>query len=253
VSAGYVPVLGVALEHGPAVAFAAAFALMPGGFLVLARLLEGRWLRPGEEFTAVVYGDPLLAVAAGLGTWLLGGQSPRGLAAAPFGLATAGCWLAFGLAQWRSEVRRGFYTRAQAAAPTKIWHQLVVYPVLGYWLWTAGIGGLTARVTGGGPAGAGAGVGAGVGAGGGSAGWPPAARVAVGVIMVGCVLGWVAANGYDRLHPRLGHPPYDWRRLRQAARPWAPASVSLRAYLDQRAAPAGRLEPESAGRGAPDS
>ena len=26
--------------------------------------------------------------------------------------------------------------------PTKIWHQLVVYPVLGYWVWTADMGGL---------------------------------------------------------------------------------------------------------------
>ena len=52
--------------------------------------------------------------------------------------------LLFGLAQWRDELRKGYYTPAQAVAPTKIWHQVVVYPVLGYWLWTAVIGGLSA-------------------------------------------------------------------------------------------------------------
>jgi hypothetical protein len=27
---------------------------------------------------------------------------------------------------------------------------------------------------------------------------------------------WAAANVYDRRHPKLGHPPFDWRQLR----PW---------------------------------
>ena len=65
------------------------------------------------------------------------------------GVATVVIMLAFGLAQWRNELRRDYYTRAQAAAPTKIWHQLVIYPALGYWLWTAGLGGLSAGRRGG--------------------------------------------------------------------------------------------------------
>jgi len=88
--------------------------------------------------------------------------------------------LAFGLVQWRDELRRRYYTRAQAVAPTKIWHQVVVYPVLGYWLWTAGIGGLSA------PRGA--------------AAW---AGKALLVVLTGI---WVAANVYDRRHPKLRPP-----------------------------------------------
>src|SRR5512142_863523 len=54
----------------------------------------------------------------------------RGLRPAA-GVAAVLLMLAFGLAQWRDELRRGYYTGAQAAAPTKIWHQVVVYPVMG--------------------------------------------------------------------------------------------------------------------------
>ena len=64
--------LGAALKHGPSIAGACAFALTPGSLIVIARVLERRWLVPGEQFTAVTYGDPLLAVAVGVGTWLSG-------------------------------------------------------------------------------------------------------------------------------------------------------------------------------------
>ena len=70
VSTGYLPVLGVALRHGPWVAGLCVFAVTPGALIVIALVLERRWLVPGEQFAAVAYGDPLLAVAAGLGTWL---------------------------------------------------------------------------------------------------------------------------------------------------------------------------------------
>src|SRR6202000_2075663 len=94
-------------------------------------------------FAAVVYGDPLLAVAAGLGTWLAGPDPPHRPAGASAGVTAVALGFLFGLAQWRDERRRVYYTPAQAVAPTKIWHQVVVYPVLGYWLWTAGIGGVS--------------------------------------------------------------------------------------------------------------
>ena len=109
--------------------------------------------------------------------------------------------LLFGLVQWRDELRRGYYTRAQAVAPTKIWHQVVVYPVLGYWLWTAGIGGLSAP--------------------GGAATW---AGKALLLVLTGI---WAGANVYDRRHPKLGHPPFDWRRVRPLPRPWAAESQTL--------------------------
>ena len=152
-STGYLPVLGAALRHGPWIAALCVFAVASGSLIVIARVLERRWLVPREQFAAVTYGDPLLAMAAGLGVWLAGARTPHGLTGLAAGVATVVIMLAFGLAQWRDELRRDYYTRAQAAAPTKIWHQLVIYPVLGYWLWTAGVGGLSAA--GGGPRGPG--------------------------------------------------------------------------------------------------
>ena len=190
-STGYLPVLGAALRHGPWVAGLCAFAVTPGALIVIALVLERRWLVPGEQFAAVAYGDPLLAVAAGLGTWLAGPRPPHGLTGPAAGVTAVVLGLLFGLAQWRDELRRGYYTPAQAVAPTKIWHQVVVYPVLGYWLWTAGIGGLSA---------------------------PGGAAVWAGKALLLALTGiWVATNVYDRRHPKLGHPPFDWRRAAAAA------------------------------------
>ena len=203
-TAGYLPVLGAALRHGPWVAAGASLAVTPAGFAVVAAALERRLLRPRREFLALSLGDPLLAVSVALGVWLAGGRVPSGPAALPFGLACLGGCLGFGLMQWRAELRNGFYTRAQAVSPTKIWHQLVVYPVLGYWLWTGDLGGLLAP-------------------------GPGLAKAAI----VGCVAAWLLANAYDRLHPKLGHPPYDWSRLRPQRPPWPAQSASLRAYLSQ--------------------
>jgi len=199
----YLPVLGDALRHGPWLAGLCSFAVTPGALIVIALVLERRWLRPREQFTAVTYGDPLLAVAVGVGVWLTGAQVPHGLTGPAAGVAAALLALAFGLAQWRDELRRRYYTRAQAAAPTKIWHQVVVYPVMGYWLWTAAIGGLSAP--------------------GGAAAW--AGKILL-VVLTGT---WAATNVYDRRHPKLGHPPFDWRRIRPQDRPWPAESRTLQA------------------------
>jgi hypothetical protein len=199
----YLPILGDALRHGPWLAGLCAFAVTPGALIVIARGLERRWMRPHEQFAAVTYGDPLLAVAVGVGVWLTGSQVPHGLTGPAAGVVAMLLTLAFGLAQWHDELRRGYYTRAQGAAPTKIWHQLVVYPVMGYWLWTATIGGLSAA--------------------GGAAAW------AGKVLLVALIGAWAATNVYDRRHPKLGHPPFDWRRARPAERPWAAESQTLQA------------------------
>ena len=216
-STGYLPVLGAALRHGPWIAGLCAFAVTPGILVVIARVLERRWLVPREQFAAVTYGDPLLAVAIGLGIWLAGRRTPHGLTGPAAGAAVVVIMLLFGLAQWGDELRRGYYTRAQAAAPTKIWHQIVVYPVLGYWLWTAGVGGLSAA---GGTAGAD-----------GTTGW---AGKALLLTLIGI---WAATNVYDRRHPKLGHPPFDWHRGRPQPRPWAAESQTLQA-AGSRALPA---------------
>jgi hypothetical protein len=150
-----------------------------------------------------------------LGVWLTGSHPPHGLTGPPAGGLTIVIGVLFGLTQWRGELRRGYYTRAQAVAPTKIWHQLVVYPVMGYWLWTA-----CARVLF--TAGSGTGWGAG-----GAAGWAGRALL---VALVGL---WGAANAYDRGHPKLGHPPFDWRHGRPYARPWPAESQTLQAARAQ--------------------
>jgi hypothetical protein len=198
---GYLPVLGAALQHGPWIAGVCAFALTPFSLIIIARLLERRWLMPCEQFTAVTYGDPLLAVAVGVGTWLSGPRLPSGLTDPRAGLATLAGWLAFGLAQWRGELRRGYYTWAQAAAPTKLWHQFVIYPVMGYWVWTASIDGLLS-----------------------ADGIAGSARKALLLALVGA---WAATNIYDRSHPKLGHPPFDWRHGRPYPRPWSAGSKTL--------------------------
>ena len=194
-STGYLPVLGAALRHGPWVAGLCVFAVTPGALVVIALVLERRWLVPGEQFAAVAYGDPLLA------------GELHGLTGPAAGIAAVVLTLLFGLAQWRDELLRGYYTPAQAVAPTKIWHQVVVYPVLGYWLWTAVIGGLSAP--------------------GGATAWTGKALL---VALTGI---WTATNVYDRRHPKLGHPPFDWRRVRPRPRPWVAESQTLLAARER--------------------
>ena len=86
---GYVPGLGDALRHGPWLAGLCSFAVTPGALIVIARVLERRWLRPHEQFAAVTYGDPLLAVALGVGVWLTGARVPHGLTGPAAGVAAA--------------------------------------------------------------------------------------------------------------------------------------------------------------------
>jgi hypothetical protein len=192
--------LEAALRHGPWIAALASLAVTPVGYALVALVLERRILRPASEFVSVSCGDPLLAVAIALGVWLLHSRPPAGIASPAVGAANLAIWLGFGLWQWRDEIRKGFYTRDQAVAPTKIWHQLVVYPVFGYWIWVACVGGLLA----------------------------PADDRAAKAGIVACIAAWIWTVFYDRRHPRLGHPPYDWRRLRPRPKPWPPQSTSLR-------------------------
>ncbi|MFC8285974.1 hypothetical protein [Streptomyces cyaneofuscatus] len=202
----WLPLLGAPLDAGPLATFVVAFAVSPGIPALLALVMERRLLRGRREFVAFFYGDPLLALAAAAGVALCGSVPGSAVAVVVSGwvpLLAVGCWLGFGVWQWWAELDAGLYTREQAWAPTKIWHQVVVYPVLGY-LVTASV----------------------------AAGFAASADVAgstVKVFMGGCVAAWIVANVYDRRHPKLGHPPYDWRRLRPQPAPWGRGSASLRA------------------------
>lgn len=197
--------LQAVLSHGPWIAALASLTVTPVGYAVVALVLERRVLRPRSEFAALSCGDPLLALAIALGVWLPRGQIRVGIASPPLGMVSLVSWLGFGLWQWRAETRNGYYTRDQALAPTKIWHQIVVYPVLGYWTWAACVGGLLAP-----------------------AGTTVAVAVAAKAGIAACIAAWVLTIFYDRRHPKLGHPPYDWRTLRPRPKPWPPQSTSLR-------------------------
>ncbi|MEU9096545.1 hypothetical protein [Streptomyces sp. NPDC048361] len=184
-----------ALEHGPAWALLASFAVSPGVPALLALVLERRLLRPRHEFTAFLYGDPALAVSCAAGVLLAGSPGASVPVAGWPAVAMMVLPPAFGVWQARSELRAGLYTWAQLLSPTKLWHQVVVYPLMTYLVGGALLRGLTSGI--GGPAGP--------------------ARWAVLAVMAGGFLFWMAANVHDRRRPRVGHPPYDWRRLRPLA------------------------------------
>lgn len=59
-------------------------------------------------------------------------------------------------------------------------------------------------------------------------GHPAAPRVLGKTAICVAVTTWGLANVYDRLHPKLGHPPYSWRQLRPVAEPWPMNSETLR-------------------------
>jgi hypothetical protein len=209
------------------VAVLAALAVSPGAHIVIACVLERRRLHLNREFAALAVGDPLLALAVGVGVAL----SPHCVSAPVQRLVLgtgagliAGGWLCFGLWQWWDELRRGYYSRAQGCAPTKIWHQLAVYPLLGSLGCCAALSGLAAPL-----------------------GNSALLRGFGKAVIVLLVLGWVWANLYDRQHPKLGHPPYTWRRLRTVPEPWAADSVTLQSHRDlrraQRAPKAGSSRP----------
>jgi hypothetical protein len=199
-----------ALAHGPVVAAVAALAVSPGAHILIAGVLERRRLRANREFAAVAIGDPLLALAVGVGV----AESPHGVSApvqtvvlGTGAALIAGGWICFGLWQWWDELRRGYYSRAQSWAPTKIWHQLGVYPLLGSLACCAGLSGLAAPL--------------------GNSALLRASGKAVIALMI---LGWAGTNLYDRRHAKLGHPPYSWRHLRPAPEPWPADSVTLQAH-----------------------
>ncbi|MFE0465513.1 hypothetical protein ACFW1A_40325 [Kitasatospora sp. NPDC058965] len=201
----WLPLLGAPLAAGPVATFSAAFLLSPGIPAAVALLGERRVLKPRHEFRALVYGDPLLAVAAACGVAQCRSVPPssvRSWVRGPLAVAASAAWLGFGLWQWRAEVRCGRFNRAQALAPTKIYHQLGVYPMLGYLAGSAVLAGLACP--------------------------QPRHGRAGKALIAACVGSWAVANVIDRRHLKLGHPPYDWRRLRPVEQPWPIESDTLR-------------------------
>lgn len=182
------PVLGAPLHWHPALLALTAITVSPGVHLLASPLLEGRKVTWRDDYAAVLVGDPLLALAAGLGANMAQPGGPRGWPASWI----AGCvWLAggwtFGLWQSRREFLAGRYTRGQILSPTKLWHQFIVYPLLGYWVTAAELSGLGAADT-------------------------PAHRLQAATV-VACTATWAVLAWHAIRHPKTGHGIFDRTRL----------------------------------------
>lgn len=188
------------LSHGALITLLACLAVATGAMLLLGLVLERRWLRPKEMPLAFTLGDPALAIGIASGIWIMASQRPCGVIGPVGQIADSASWLLFGLWQWKAEVTARIYTRRQALSPTKIWHQLVIYPTMGTWSFVAVIGGVT------------------------RAGKYPLAAA----LMTACLAVWAGTLVHNIRQPRLGHPPYDWAHLRPPPPPWGEDSSTLR-------------------------
>jgi len=185
------PILGAPLHWHPALLALTAFAVSPGLHLLASPLLEGRKVTWHDDYPAVLIGDPLLALAAGLAASISQPGGPHGWPASWI----AGCaWLAggwaFGSWQSRHELATGRYTLGQILSPTKLWHQFIVYPVLGYWVTAAECSGLSAAGT-------------------------PAHRLQTAAI-IACTATWAILAWNALRHPKPGHGTLNPARLRKA-------------------------------------
>jgi hypothetical protein len=190
------PFLGAPLHWPPVLLALTALIIAPGVHLLLSPLLEGRKVTWRDDYAAVLVGDPLLAVAAGFAANLCRPAGPHGFPAS----WAAGCaWIAggwaFGLWQSRHELSTGRYSRAQTLSPTKLWHQFVVYPVLGYWVtateWSAY-----------------------------GATWadPTTSRIIQVALVIAATGTWVVLAADAIRRPKLGHGTLDRARLRRITR-----------------------------------
>ncbi|HAM21301.1 MAG TPA: hypothetical protein DCQ04_03335 [Actinobacteria bacterium] len=142
-----------------------------------------------DDYPALLFGDPLLALASGVASWMAR-DSPVMRSTFRWARVAVPTGLLFGAWQVRHEVGEGRYTNAQASSPTKLWHQYVVYPVLGTIVPRAAIRGLSrARHH---PVGA--------------------------VVVVSATLAWSALVAESLVHDREGHGTFDWSSNRTSRR-----------------------------------
>lgn len=193
--------IGIPIAHGAFVALVAGLVVANGAMIALGIIAERRWLRPRDMAIAFTIGDPVLVAGMAVGVSLAEKSQPCGISGPAGQLTLVVLWLGFGLWQWRYEVRQGIYTWAQAVSPTKIWHQLVIYPCLGTWTFVAVINGL-----------------------------PQASHYPLSAFFVIlCIALWMLICVHDIRYPKLGHVPFDWPRVRPVPRPWSLDSKTLRA------------------------
>jgi hypothetical protein len=194
------PVLGVPLHWPPALLALTAIIIAPGVHVLLSPLLEGRKVTWRDDYSAVLIGDPLLAVAAGFADSLSRPTGPHGFPASWM----AGCaWIAggwaFGLWQSHHELTVGRYSQAQTLSPTKLWHQFVVYPLLGYWVTATEWSGYGA-----------------------AAAAPTTSRIIQAILIVTATATWAVLAADAIRRPKLGHGTLNRTRLRTISRRLVP-------------------------------
>lgn len=175
------PVLGAPLTWPPAAFLLLLLVVTPGVHLVASPLVEDRKVTWTDDYPAVLVGDPALAVACAAGLWLADGRL-LWTAAPPWALLSLALAVAYGWWQTRAEIAEGRYTRAQAYSPTKLYHQYIVYPLVGYWGFNAVAAG-TSNLS--------------------------RSPLAATVMAVGVAV-WAATVVDAVRHPRVGHGSWDW-------------------------------------------
>lgn len=168
--------------------------ITPGVHLVVSPLIERRRVTWATDYPAVLIGDPLLAVSAGLAAAAAGPQALSSsvlVRCALVSLVVTSSWL-FGAWQIRNELRRRVYIRQQAFSPSKLWHQFVVYPTLSTIVPCTVLTATAASV---------------------SATSSPIQRAQTGLAWVG-VFAWAGLTVDAIRYPRQGHGAFDWLRLR---------------------------------------
>lgn len=168
-------------------------AITPGAHLLVSALVEKRAVTWANDYPAVLIGDPLLAITAGVAASAARPNvlADSALTTIPVVTATLAGGALFGGWQLNRELREGRYTPSQAFSPSKLWHQFIVYPVLPNLVLPPVIavtkGALAAEST-------------------------KLQRRAALFAWTGVAI-WAALTAEAIAHPRQGHGAYDWAKM----------------------------------------
>lgn len=179
------PILGEALNQNPIVFGLILFLITPGAHIAFALLLERRPIRLKDDYPAVLFGDPLLALAGAIGLYIAGADLSW-VASWPAGVLAVVVGVTFGYLQSKHEERSNIYRRSQILSPSKLWHQYVVYPTVGYLVPAATVSGYLQAER----------------------------NIALASVMTICLLVWGATVVDALKNPRLGHGGFDWKHFR---------------------------------------
>jgi hypothetical protein len=128
------------LAHQVAQPAVLSLAFSPVGMIITARVVEHRWLHPGDQYVSFFWGDQALALSALAAGYALkrSGSVPKVFGHLGWTLSVASLSIAAGLLSWWADSKARLdgtgplvYTSAQLLSPTKIWHNAFCYLPLG--------------------------------------------------------------------------------------------------------------------------